>query len=139
MILALLTFQKVLPMSPVLATERPFLFHAAGPGVLGTAAALSAAPTDRDMTWLQLPNTRTTGCVPCRYPHFSSGISRLSFYPGKRQGFPRSVCALVIFGKQKTLRLAAKLPRMIALGASPGNLGDDSGKLRSSDVNSIAA
>ena len=40
---------------------------------------------------------------------------------------------------KKKLRLAAEQPWMVTLGASPGNLAGEPGKLRSSDVDSIAA
>ena len=39
---------------------------------------------------------------------------------------------------KKKLRLAAEQPWMVTLGASPGNLAGEPGKLRSSDVDSIA-
>ena len=39
-----------------------------------------------------------------------------------------------VYQQRKTLRLAAEQPWMVALGASPGRLADDPGKLRSSDV-----
>jgi len=45
--------------------------------------------------------------------------------------------AVIYRGSEKFCDLAAEQPRTIALGESPGKLGDEHGKLRSSDVQLI--